>query len=40
MTEKDQTEQMQQMLHSEDLETILKVLMGETCDSLTRENSE
>ena len=40
MTEKDQTEQMQQMLDSEEQETTLKVLVSETYDSLTRTNSE
>ena len=40
VTEKDQTEQLQQMLKSEEQETILKVIAGETYDSLTRANLE
>ena len=40
VTEEDQTEQMQQMLDSKEQESTLKVLMGETYDSLTRANSE
>ena len=40
VTEKDMTEQRQWMLDSAEQETSLKVLAGETYDSLTRENSE
>ena len=40
MAEKDQIEQVQQMLDSEGQETTLQVLTGETNGSLTRANSE
>ena len=39
-TENVQTEQMQQMLDSEEPETTLKVLTGGTYDSLIRANPE
>ena len=38
--EKDHTEQMQEMFDSEEQETPLKVLTGETYHSLTKENLE
>ena len=40
VTEKDQTNQMQQMLDSEELDTTFKVLTVETNDILTRANPE
>ena len=40
MTEKDQTEQIQQMLDSEEPETTWKVLAGEIFNSLNRANPE
>ena len=40
VTEKDQAEQMQQMPDSEEQETTLKVLTGETNDILTLANSD
>ena len=39
-TEKDQTEQMQQMLDYEGDKTALKVLVAETYEDLIRTNSE
>ena len=40
MTGQDKTEQMQQMLDSEEQKITSKVLIGETYDILTRTNSE
>ena len=40
VTEMGQTEQMWQMLDSEEQETTLKVLTGESYDSFTRSNLE